>query len=805
MAEKLKSKPLNLLCVDDDNDFLNYLLSLSQDFNIAIDICNTVKAAQNKLSENQYDAFIVDLKLPDGTGFDLVSEIRKKGEFPIAVISGVYQDEESFRLLKEKYQINYVLTKPIYQHQVTQLLSQISKTVSSKAKSIDEKANELAEYYKKTICDKIDLITNLIEAVKAHPDEFSLTALKNTMHKIAGSAGSYGYLETTKLCRALEYDIDNKLKNSEKIDKEWLLSLNSFLNDVKYSFQINAPKIHLHEPERGANSNFRNSVYVLDYDPQFLKLLEKEKDKFKIDLETELDPYRGKEKLLSPDFNPRVILLSESFPGSSIRAIELIESIQNKPGYLPAIFGIILNKENLDARVNAIRKKVSYIFLKPVSPIVLLETISKSLEAAYLKDIRVLVLDDDKDVCNYIETSLNEIGIRVKTILNPVNLYTELENYSPHVLLLDILLPQYDGLELLKTIRSDPAYKNLIILIITNYKDHKAKEIAYAEQITDIFYKPLDKSLLQTRIFKLATNLMLSVKIFDEEIRLGLNTFQDMIAKLHDCLRKAKSERNTLALFEIDNFANLTLQQSKASANKLMVSISNLINSMPDRESTGYFIGESRLGILFENLNPKVVEERMFKLLQAAQMESEGPLTFTCGLVPISEKFENVQEIVLAAEKGIAEARKKEGSSPLKISLHKDNTEIAEKKRIVLVDPDVDLLKMIKTSLESYDLEVGTFTNGEEALQNIFKHIERHPPALIISERKLPDMEGLEFFNLVKTRFPILIPFYFLTAYSSDQDISEGLKYGVLQYITKPFNMSLLVQRIIKTVYNNGV
>jgi DNA-binding response OmpR family regulator len=542
----------------------------------------------------------------------------------------------------------------------------------------------------------------------------------------------------------------------------------------------------------------RNLLYVLDYDEEFLNLLEREKEKYGIYLVTETDAAKGKEHLLSQDFHPRISLISETFPGSTLTGFDIIEEIQKSSTYLPMITGILLAHENLDSRLKAARKGIKYVFCKPVSPIVILESMSNEL--AYSKNLRILILDDDENACKYVEDAFNELGIDVKIINDPLDLYKTLEAYSPHVLLLDILLPKYDGLDLLKVLRSDPIYRDLIIVIITHYTDMKAKEMAYANRATDILYKPLEKSVLQVRILELVKQHAQTGGSFSGSLRLGLESYPALVKKLHSSLLKNSAVHRCLVFFEIDKFSDFILQESRLSANNLLVVISNLLSGIANEDISCYFIEDSKFALYIENKNLKVIENQIYELLKSVKRETDASISISCGIVPITKRISSVPKLLSTAEKSLLEAKNHEENTPVKIVVYADKTESMDRKEVILVDPDVDLLKMTKMALESHGLDVKTYTNGEDALNAIFQHKETEPPSLIISERRIPDMDGMEFFNRVKARYHVPIPFYFLTVYSSDHDISEGLKEGALQYITKPFNMSLLVQRVIQTV-----
>ena len=177
-------------------------------------------------------------------------------------------------------------------------------------------------------------------------------------------------------------------------------------------------------------------------------------------------------------------------------------------------------------------------------------------------------------------------------------------------------------------------------------------------------------------------------------------------------------------------------------------------------------------------------------------------VAFNCSIVPVSKSFGDAHQILQIAEKGLRDAQQK-GPAPVKLVVNMPQGERNEKKEVVLIDTDEELLRILRTAFESHDLAVKTFTEGIPALNDILSNGESRLPALIIVERKLPDMDGLDLFDRLKARFRVPIPLFFLTVFSSDKDVSEGLSHGALQYVTKPFNLSLLVQRALAAIFKN--
>lgn len=111
---------------------------------------------------------------------------------------------------------------------------------------------------------------------------------------------------------------------------------------------------------------------------------------------------------------------------------------------------------------------------------------------------------------------------------------------------------------------------------------------------------------------------------------------------------------------------------------------------------------------------------------------------------------------------------------------------------LLIVDDNLDLLTYMSQSLHS-SYEMLTATNGEEAL----RLLREKDVDLIISDVMMPVMDGLELCRRVKTEIETShIPVVLLTAKAMTSDELKGLEAGADDYVTKPFSMDILRQRV---------
>lgn len=118
-------------------------------------------------------------------------------------------------------------------------------------------------------------------------------------------------------------------------------------------------------------------------------------------------------------------------------------------------------------------------------------------------------------------------------------------------------------------------------------------------------------------------------------------------------------------------------------------------------------------------------------------------------------------------------------------------------KKILVVDDEPEVTRMLKTRLEAAGYEVMTASTGEECLQEA----KKGRPDLVILDILMPGIDGTEAAAQLK-RNPLTrdIPIFFLTCLKTKQDERRGRKAGEYTIFAKPFDPKELLSKIKETV-----
>ncbi len=119
--------------------------------------------------------------------------------------------------------------------------------------------------------------------------------------------------------------------------------------------------------------------------------------------------------------------------------------------------------------------------------------------------------------------------------------------------------------------------------------------------------------------------------------------------------------------------------------------------------------------------------------------------------------------------------------------------------KILVVDDEEHIVMILKDSLEFSGFQVVTALNGEEALVSV----DQEKPDLLVLDIGMPKLDGWEVCRRLKgseaTRH---IPIIILTAYAQTSDQKKGLSLGADRFITKPCDLTFLVEEINSLLAN---
>ena len=171
------------------------------------------------------------------------------------------------------------------------------------------------------------------------------------------------------------------------------------------------------------------------------------------------------------DLHPDVITLDILMPTGS--GWEMLYRLRNSPetAKTPIVVVSIVDQRQLGFSLGA----AEYL-VKPVSKEILLEALGRHIISDGKTSFTCLIIDDDQETLRLVSEVLNSVGCAPVAINNGKNALEFLKEHKVDVILLDLLMPEMDGFEVLRRVKESPELQNLPIVIMT------AKEITQTER-----------------------------------------------------------------------------------------------------------------------------------------------------------------------------------------------------------------------------------------------------------------------------------------------------------------------------------
>jgi two-component system, OmpR family, phosphate regulon response regulator PhoB len=115
---------------------------------------------------------------------------------------------------------------------------------------------------------------------------------------------------------------------------------------------------------------------------------------------------------------------------------------------------------------------------------------------------RILVVDDEPDVTELLEYKLEQEDFTVEVLNDPLSFVAKVREIEPDLIILDIMMPELNGLQLCRIARSDPAMKNIPIIFLTAKGEAEDRVKGLETGADDYISKPFNTRELLLRVGK---------------------------------------------------------------------------------------------------------------------------------------------------------------------------------------------------------------------------------------------------------------------------------------------------------------
>ena len=123
------------------------------------------------------------------------------------------------------------------------------------------------------------------------------------------------------------------------------------------------------------------------------------------------------------------------------------------------------------------------------------------------KDIKILLVDDDPDIIEIIKYNLEQEGYNTKMATNGNEAIKKAKKHIPHLIIMDVMMPEMDGIEACEQLRADSRFNDTIIVFLTARGEDYSYVAAFDAGADDYIPKPIKPKILVSKVKALLRRL----------------------------------------------------------------------------------------------------------------------------------------------------------------------------------------------------------------------------------------------------------------------------------------------------------
>ncbi len=431
----------------------------------------------------------------------------------------------------------------------------------------------------------------------------------------------------------------------------------------------------------------------------------------------------------------------------------------------------------------------------------LIETLQEVVQDASDEPAAILIVDDDRELAGFMKTLLGGRGRRIHLAHTGAEALAVLEKEDVSLILLDLILPDTDGRNLLLRIRERLSTATIPVVVVSMKSGSQVPAECTALGADGFLEKPVTPEALQAMV---AAKLRVGADP-GRELRRDPMTGLPNRAAFHEAFERAQYVARLsgtplqVALVDLDHFDLVNDICGRSMGDQVLRRVAAVIAQslrVPDLIARW---GGEEFAVVFPGKTGKEASEALKQALRALKNETFGvgsgatlQITFSAGVVPAAPG-QTLEEAMAEADRHLYLA--KQGGLDRVVS-PEDKLE-APRCKILLAEDDEMIRIVIRRLLEREGFEVTTCADGSSALRAAYENSY----SMILCDVRMPQLDGFELLRRLRElpdseRTPVVM----LTSMGKEEDVHRGFELGADDYIVKPFSSAELLSRVRRLI-----
>jgi len=456
-------------------------------------------------------------------------------------------------------------------------------------------------------------------------DANALEQLHFHIHRLAGSAATFGFSQLSDYARSIELQLKPVIASGElptKRQRRELAEQISLLLESSSDSGIEMPpRIAVHKPSTAESGH--PLIYLLEDDQPFAQNLALQLTNYGFEVEYFLDVQSIEEAISRhyPDIIIADIILEHDEIDGNVFVARLHQSSDT-----PVI--IYSSQDDFDARLKAVRAGADAYFVKPIETDILVDKIDSLLGRKPILPYRILLIDDDVSLARHLALVLSHADFQVSVVTQPKSVLMTLEDSNPELIIMDLYMPDCSGFELAKVIRQQSQFDSIPIIFLSTESDTDKQIMAMRMGGDEFLTKPIEDDYLLAAVSIRAERARLLSDLIMQDSLTGLLKHAKMKEQL--AIEVARANRTNLnfafAMIDIDHFKNVNDTYGHLTGDRVIKALAKLLRKRLRKNDIVARYGGEEFAVILQDCERKAA----FDLIDAIR-EDFSQIVHHCG------------------------------------------------------------------------------------------------------------------------------------------------------------------------------
>lgn len=322
------------------------------------------------------------------------------------------------------------------------------------------------------------------------------------------------------------------------------------------------------------------------------------------------------------------------------------------------------NEDNFNYRHNAARVDAVGFMIEPYKEEDIAETFDRYFSLPSKGPYRVLLVEDIQFHIEYISSVLEKVGMQVEAVSNPLEVLEKLEQFNPEIILMDLYMPNCNGIELAKIIRQYPRYLTIPIAYLSVEENIDKQLDALSIGGDDFITKSISEQQLAYAVKNRIVRYRSLCRMLACDGLTGLLNHSKLKESLAQEVARASRQGSVFsyAMIDVDNFKDVNDSYGHAAGDQVLKTLAQLLKGrFRGSDVLGRYGGEE-FAVILPNTHKhdaiRILDDLRddFSLITHVSNNDEFNVTFSCGVASYPE-IDTIRALTEAADMALYQAK----------------------------------------------------------------------------------------------------------------------------------------------------